>query len=227
MADGTPGDRNALLRAAQRLNARAPSAAGRWPPLILVTDPARIPDPVACARRLPRGSAIIYRAFGAVDALELGLKLRDVARDRGLVLLVGADPRLAQAMGADGVHLPERLAHRARRIRLANPGWIVTAAAHGRAAVRKAERAGVQAVLVSPVFDSASPSASRALGVLRFAALVRASRIPVYALGGVNASRATRLISSGAIGIAAVDALSAGGRAGNSLEGGDSVSTPK
>ncbi len=176
----------------------------------MVTDPARMPDPVACARRLPRGSAIIYRAFGAADAAALGRKLRAVARARGLVLLVGADPALARAIGADGVHLPERLAHRARRIRMANPAWLVTAAAHSRAALRRAAGAGAQAVLLSPVFDSASPSAGPALGALRFAALVRTCRTPVYALGGVSGRTAARLMSSGAVGVAAVDALSAG-----------------
>ncbi len=108
------------------------------------------------------------------------------------------------------MHLPERLAHRARRIRMANPAWLVTAAAHSRAALRRAAGAGAQAVLLSPVFDSASPSAGPALGALRFAALVRTCRTPVYALGGVSGRTAARLMSSGAVGVAAVDALSAG-----------------
>ncbi len=210
MANVRPGERDALHRAARWLNARVPARAGRWPPLILVTDPARMPDPVACARRLARGSAIIYRAFGAADAVDVGRKLRAVARNRGLVLLVGADPGLARAIGADGVHLPERLAHHARRIRMANPAWLITAAAHSRAALRRVAGAGAQAVLVSPVFASASPSAGQALGPLRFAALVRTSRVPVYALGGVSGRTAARLMSSGAVGVAAVDGLSAG-----------------
>jgi thiamine-phosphate pyrophosphorylase len=174
---------------------------------MFLTDPERTPDPVAGAARLPRGSAVVFRAFGRADAVATGLRLRAVARRRGLVLLAGADPALALAIGADGVHLPERLAHRAGALRRRRAGWIVTAAAHSRPAMLKAARAGALALLVSPVFESRSPSAGRPLTALRFAALARDAPAPVYALGGVDGRTAKRLTGSGAAGIAAVEAL--------------------
>ena len=122
-------------------------------------------------------------------------------------MLAGADPILARAIGAGGVHLPERSSHLAAATRLGRPGWIVTAAAHDARAIRRAFAAGADAVLVSPVFESRSPSAGRPLGPTRFAALVRAARGPVYALGGINAATARRLLGSGAVGIAVVEAL--------------------
>lgn len=171
------------------------------PALLFFTDPQRTPDPVAIAQRLPRGTGIVYRAFGAADAVEIGRRLAAVARRRGLVLLVGADPRLAAAIGAHGLHLPERLAHQARRLR--RRGWIVTAAAHSLGAARAAR--GADAVVVSPLFASNSRSAGRPLGATRFAALVRAAGRPVYGLGGITAATARRLAGSGAIGLAAVE----------------------
>ncbi len=173
----------------------------------MVTDPARTPDPAAIARRLPRGAGVIFRAFGSADALETGRALAAVARRRGLVLLVGADETLAARIGAQGVHLPERLAHLAGPIKRRRPGWIVTVAAHGLAALLKARRAGADAVLLSPVFPSASSSAGAPLGPVRFAGLVRSGRTAVFALGGVNERTAPRLLGSGAAGIAAVDGL--------------------
>ncbi|HEV7384864.1 MAG TPA: thiamine monophosphate synthase, partial [Phenylobacterium sp.] len=56
------------------------------PTLLFFTDPERTPDPEAIARRLPRGAAIVYRAFGAADAAERGARLASVARRRGLTL---------------------------------------------------------------------------------------------------------------------------------------------
>ena len=156
---------------------------------------------------LPRGAGVVFRAFGAADAIALGRRLRAVTRRRGLLLLVGADPALARAIGADGVHLPQRLAHLAGRLRRARPGWIVTAAAHDWPAILRARRSGAQAVLVSPVFESASPSAGRPIGVVRFAALARRAGLPIYALGGIDAITARRLTSTGASGIAAVSAF--------------------
>ena len=150
---------------------------------------------------------MIFRAFEAADGEARGRRLAAVARRRGLVLLAGADAGLASRIRAAGVHLPERAARRAGALRRAHPRWLATAAAHDARAIRRARLAGVDAVLVSPVFASASPSAGRPLGVVRFAALVRGAGLPVYALGGVNARTARRLLESGAIGVAAVEAL--------------------
>ena len=172
-----------------------------------MTDPARIADPVAVAATLPRGAGVIYRAFGRADAEAVGHALRRATRKAGVLLLVGADAGLARRIGADGVHLPERLAHLARRLRQARPGWLVTAAAHDRAALERAARFGAQAALVSAVFASRSPSAGAALGVVRFEALVRRAKVPVIALGGINGRAARRLGSSAAAGLAAVEAF--------------------
>ncbi|MDQ8030347.1 MAG: thiamine phosphate synthase [Brevundimonas sp.] len=147
----------------------------------------------------------MFRAFGASDAVITGRRLAKIARRRGLTLLVGADPDLAAAIGADGLHLPERLA--ARAVRLRRSGWIVTAAAHSLTAARIAARAGVDAVVVSPVFASNSPSAGRLLGPVRFSSLVRGIGAPAYALGGITPRTARRIAASGAIGLAAVEAL--------------------
>ncbi len=173
------------------------------PRLLFVTDPDRTPDPGAVVERLPEGWGVIYRAFGRVDAVEIGLRLRKITRTRGLPLLVGADADLARACEADGLHLPERLIGEAR----GDPGWIVTAAAHSADAVARAAEAGCDAALVSPVFPSRSPSAADPLGVKAFTALVAASALPVYALGGVNTKTAPELVGSGAAGFAMVEAV--------------------
>ncbi|MDB5492682.1 MAG: thiE, partial [Phenylobacterium sp.] len=126
---------------------------------------------------------------------------------RGCKLLVGADARLAARLGADGVHLPERLAARSRGLKQARPGWIVTCAAHSLAAARRARAAGADAAVVSAVFPSDSPSAGAALGPLRVAWLVRQAGLPVYGLGGINNKTARRLKDAGLVGLAAVDGL--------------------
>lgn len=177
------------------------------PRLFFFTDPARVPDPELVLGRLPRGAGVVYRAFGAPGAAAQGRRLMRIAGRRGLTLLVGADAALAARIGAHGVHLPERAARTARAVKRARPGWLVTCAAHSASAIGRARCAGADAVFVSPVFASASPSAGRPLGPLRFAALVRGARLPVYALGGVDARGARRIARTGAVGLGAVDAL--------------------
>jgi thiamine-phosphate pyrophosphorylase len=177
------------------------------PRLFFFTDPRRTPDPEAVIRRLPRGAGVIYRAFGDPGAVAQGRRLVRAARRRGVMLVAGADAALATRIGADGVHLPERAAWKARGLKLARPRWIVTSAAHSRAAITVARHGGADAVVVSAVFPSASPSAGPPLGALRFAVLVREVRLPVIALGGVNAQTARRLARSGAAGLAAIEGL--------------------
>ena len=192
-----------LAEAAARLKRAAGST---LPALVLMTDEARLADPLPAARALPAGSAVILRHYGAPERALLARRLAAVARRRGLVLLVGEDPALARRVGAHGVHLPERAVGRAGAVRWRRD-WLVTAAAHSHAALRLAAAAGADAALLSPVFATASHPDARALGPHRFAALARHSPIPVYALGGIGRERARLLLSSGAVGIAGIGGL--------------------
>lgn len=173
--------------------------------MLAFTDPVRTPHPEGLARALPRGSALVLRHFGAADAEAQARRLLAIARPRGVKLLIGQDVALARKVGAHGVHLPERLAHRAAPLRRAHRGWIVTSAAHSLAAARGS---GAHAVVISTAMPSRSPSAGPALGPVRLAALVRAAARPAYALGGLNNKTARRLLDAGLIGLAAVEGVS-------------------
>lgn len=195
-----------MQRTAALINRAAPGRKG-LPALLFFTDPVRTRDPERVAAGLPRGAAIVFRPFGARDAEARGLRLAAIARARRLTLLVGADAPLARAIGAHGVHLPERLAHRAGPLKRCNPRWIVTAAAHSLAAAHRARRAGADAAVVSVAFASRSASAGPPMGPIRLAALVRGAGLPVYALGGIDNKTARRLKDTGLVGLAAVEGL--------------------
>lgn len=154
-------------------------------------------------QRLPRGFGVIWRHFGESTRLTTGLALARACRRRGLVLLVANDPRLAQRIGAAGVHWPER---QLRGVRPRRPGQIETASAHSRAAIARASLRGADAVLLSAVFPSRSPSAGPPLGAMRFTSLARAAPLPVYALGGITPDNAAR-IATHAAGWAAIDSV--------------------
>lgn len=181
------------------------------PALLALTDPARTPDPLAVANSLLPGSALVYRHFGAPDREQVARDLGALCRRRQVLFLVSADPDLARKSGADGIHWPERCLPQAGAARARGDRRLYTAAAHGLRAARKARAAGVDAVLFSPVFPSASPSAGPARGHHAAAALARQAGLPVYALGGVNARTASRLAGLGLAGIACVGAIRSAG----------------
>lgn len=189
-----------LLAASRTARSHLP---GGLPPVLFLTDPSRTPDPVTTAKRLPAGWGVIYRHFGASDAAATASALARACHERGLCFLIAADPQLAMAAGADGVHWPHATVASSRK-------WqsrfaLMTASAHSPAELRALAGYPVDAALVSTVFASNSPSARQPIGPLRLRTLARASACPVYALGGVTAEHAGQVANFS--GIAAVDAV--------------------
>jgi thiamine-phosphate pyrophosphorylase len=196
-----------LTKAAANLKRRAQKRGGKeLPAAWLMTDDKRLPDPASALAALPRGSAVILRHYDAPGRAQLARKLAAACRRRGLMLLIAGDWRLAAAVGAAGVHLPE---HQARR-GLAPGGrlWcrarLLTAAAHGHRALRRAEALGAAAAILAPIFKTASHPGRASLGTARAAALIRTAGIPVIALGGVTAATVNGLRATGCAGIAGV-----------------------
>jgi len=183
---------------------------GGLPRLIAMTDPRRDSDPVAQVERLPAAAAVIFRHYGDPDRERLAAAAMAAANRRGVFLLVADDGDLAQRIGADGVHFPEhRIRRRDRRVWAALARFpLVTAAAHSRQAVVAAENAGVDGVILSPVFPTPSHPERAAMGPLRFASMARGVTVPVYALGGVTAGQAKRLAEAGAYGLAGIGLFS-------------------
>jgi thiamine-phosphate pyrophosphorylase len=188
--------------------ARALNPDPRMPPLILVTDDIRLADPIRAAAVLPRGCAVILRHRDPEGRSQQARQLRKITRERGVMLLIAQDADLARSTGADGLHLPERLASSAAHWKTVRPDWFVTTAAHSASAVSAAIRACADAVLLAPVFQTRSHPERAALGVLRAGNVARQSRVPVYALGGVNHRNVMRLAGSALAGIAAIESLS-------------------
>ena len=168
-----------------------------------MTDPQRVSNPVEIAKKLPAGAVIIYRHFGQDKREAIAKDLRAID---GLTLLIGNDPDLARAVNADGVHMPRTaLAKDIAQIRAQHKGWVITQAAPKDGAAISTQN--LDALFVSPIFPSKSPSAGDAIGVEAVSQIVKDSPIPVYALGGVTQDTAPRLIGSGAAGFAAIEGI--------------------
>lgn len=188
----------------------------RWPRLLLLTDPARQPDPEKTIAEAPRGAGVIFRAYGArPDPARLRALGRMAAR-KNILLLVAGDDRAARRLGVGGLHLPQHrlkspsTEHMFRPARRGKPGFVVTAAAHDEPAIIAAARAGVDAVLISPVFPTESHPGAQTLGALRYARLASLARekgVAAYALGGMTPAKARRVRGAALAGIAGISLL--------------------
>ena len=167
-------------------------------PLVLMTD-ARKADWAAAARALQPGSMVVVRARDAARRRALAEELYGLAR-----LLIADDPKLAEEIGAAGLHLPETRMREAGHWRARHPDWIITSSAHSLRALMGA--AHLDAVFLSPVFATTSHKDAKPLTPVRAAMTAAQAPVPVYALGGIT-SRNAALLAPSFSGIAAISSL--------------------
>jgi thiamine-phosphate pyrophosphorylase len=125
---------------------------------------------------LPKGSGVVFRHYGLGPAERRKLfdRVRRVARRRRLLLLAAG-----RGLPGDGVH---------------GGGYgQFSGSAHGLRELKAAERSGARLVFLSPVFPTRSHPGAPALGPVRFGLIARYARVPVIALGGMDARKARRL----------------------------------
>ena len=139
--------------------------------------------------RLPRGSGFIYRHYHLSPEERIGRfgRLQRIVRQRSHLLILADSALTAREWGADGIYGPP-LSLVPRRADM-----LMLATAHNMAEIAAANHARADAVLLSPVFATASHPGAPALGPLRFRALARHAQMPVIALGGMTQNRADRL----------------------------------
>lgn len=185
------------------------------PPLLLLSDEVRLPDPAVALAALPAGSGFIFRHYGDPYREDKATALRALAQAHKIFFLVGGDRDLARAVGADGCHMPE---HRVDELGPCQHEFrFNTAAAHSAGALQAAAAAGASAGLLSPVFATKSHPDRLPLGAKAASELAAAAPLPVYALGGVNPQTAPDLECCAFAGLAAIEGLipPAAGSAGN------------
>jgi thiamine-phosphate pyrophosphorylase len=119
----------------------------------------------------------------------------------GVTFVVNDDVEAALALGADGVHLGQADGGAER-------AWQ-SALLLGRSASTVAEALVAEAdyLGVGPIWDTPSKTdADRAIGIDGLAAICAVARVPVVAIGGIDAGNAALCIDAGAAGVAVIRA---------------------
>lgn len=180
------------------------------PPLHVVTD-----DEVVAREGFVRAAADVLEAGGAEVALhlrapaasgrrlhELVVRLMEIARAAGSLLIVNDRVDVALAAGVDGVQLGRRGLTVADARRLAG-GMRIGASVHGPGEAREAVEQGADWLLAGSVYPTASHPGNPGAGT-GLIETVAALGVPVISIGGVTPERVREVSGAGAAGIAAI-----------------------
>jgi thiamine-phosphate pyrophosphorylase len=162
--------------------------------------------------------AALRGGIGAVQLRERGLEtrallalataLRAATRAAGAALLINDRIDVALACDADGVHLPGHSFTVPEARVLLGPRRLIGISTHHPDAVAAAAAAGADFAVFGPIFATPSKAAYGApLGVDALAAARAASPLPLFAIGGVDATNAAAVRAAGADGIAVIRAV--------------------
>lgn len=159
------------------------------PQLWLLSDARNDASLENALRRLPRGSAFVYRHYHLGDRARWRRfqTLRKLCLSRGHLVILADSALTAREWGADGIYGAPRALYPRRH------GLIAVATAHDMRELGDANRVGADAVMLSPVFSTRTHPGASTLGPLRFRMLAARAQMPVIALGGMNRDKAGRL----------------------------------
>jgi thiamine-phosphate diphosphorylase len=184
-----------------------------------------ITDRRRCADSTGRGLVSSVRAAAAAGVQLIQLRERDldgralfdlaaqmVSAVRGTSARVVVNDRLDVALAArvHGVHLRASsfLPSRARAIVPA--GFLIGRSVHSAAEAATMAAEGADYLLFGNVFETTSKPGRRGLGLDALAEVVRATPLPVLAIGGVTRERVAGLTGAGAAGFAAISLFADG-----------------
>lgn len=133
--------------------------------------------------------------------------LLELIRRYGGVLLINDHVDLALALGADGVHLGQEDLPVRKARSLMGPQSIIGASAHTVEQAVRAEEEGADYLGVGPVFSSPTKQVRPPIGLGILAEIKKSVRIPILAIGGIQATNVRSVLEAGADGIACISAI--------------------
>ena len=141
--------------------------------------------------------------LGGRDLYSLARQARELTEQYGALLLINERLDIAVAVGADGVHLPEK-GLPPGVVKDLFPHLLVGYSAHSLEGVLYAQKEGADFVTLSPIFRTESHPEAEPLGLEELKRVSAKVNVPIYALGGVTQERIELCLKNGAYGVAGI-----------------------
>ena len=182
--------------------------------LYLVADrgyPSRLPLLQTIAQAVDGGVTLVQLRDKGADArafLGEALLARDLLRPRGIKLIVNDRIDVARAAEAEGVHLGQTDLPPSLARQVLGPHAIIGLSIENATQLADRELEAADYLGVGPVFaTSTKPDAAPPIGLDGLKEIVARAKMPVGAIGGIDAVNAALVMKTGADGICVVSAI--------------------
>lgn len=154
-------------------------------------------------------TCVQLREKEAEDALILqeAQELKELCHRYGVPFLVNDRPDLAQAVGADGVHVGQEDTGLTEARNLLGPNALLGGSAHTVEEALAAQAAGADYLGCGAVFGSGTKHNVSQMPLETLTAICQAVDIPVVAIGGVSLDNLPLLADTGIAGVAVISGL--------------------
>ncbi|PKM83724.1 MAG: thiamine phosphate synthase [Firmicutes bacterium HGW-Firmicutes-13] len=141
------------------------------------------------------------------DFVELAAQLKKIVRKYNSLFIINDRIDVAQAVGADGVHLGQDDMPAVTARDILGKEAVIGVSVSTLEEAEKAVRDGADYLGVSAIFSTPTKSDAVVVGLSGLRKIADAVQIPLAAIGGINAGNAADIIRAGADGVAVVSEI--------------------
>lgn len=158
------------------------------------------------------GANVIQLRDKSASSLELyreGLRIRELTSRAGALFIMNDRLDLALAVDADGVHLGQDDLPLPAARKLIGADRIIGVSVENPEQAAVAEAQGASYVAIGPIYEAreSKGDAGPPVGPQAVAAIRKATRLPIVAIGGIKAHHIAEVIGAGADSIAVISAV--------------------
>jgi len=168
-------------------------------------------DFYACIEEAIKGGAGIVQLreknISTKDLYEKALKVKEICKNYGALFIINDRLDIAQAVGADGVHLGQSDMPIEEARKILKDNFLIGATARNIEEAKKVELSGADYIGSGAIFGTSTKDNAKKLEMEELKKIVASVKIPVFAIGGININNVGSLKNIGLQGICAVSGI--------------------
>lgn len=141
------------------------------------------------------------------DFYEKALKVKEICKNYGALFIINDRLDIAQAVGADGVHLGQSDMPIEKAREILKDKFLIGVTARNVEEAKRAELLGADYIGSGTIFGTSTKDNAKKLEMEELKKIVASVKIPVFVIGGININNVSSLKNIGLQGICAVSGI--------------------